>query len=518
MIVLLDENEVAREKAQVGERLETVFTDQRAARNPQLWSAVSLRAAKVVRDVENRHAAKALIAWGDTSSGFAAHLDDSQVEALKSDPRVAAVFPDAIGYPAATDPAPWLNRPGFGPGYSFTYGWNLYAIGAINYFTDATPALNSPSYRTTGGYPVKAYVIDSGIQPHADLNFNWQVDHISFDAHANVDGLCNPDSNGVCQTTPTYSYLSTCDSHATHVAGIIGGIRQTGTPAGVEGVAPGASVVSVRVINYCQHRIEDQTGPNPKPSWEFPGLTYLSTVLSAIDWVKAKSAAAGGSSLRTGAVANMSILWDQGALTSTARTGLQTAITQAVNAGVFFAFAGGNSNQSACDLWPAKLGSSIAGAMTVGAMNNSGLPMRGIPGEPGKIASYGPCVEIWAPGQSVQSTGAYAGTVRGITYPVAPGAWWPGMPSNPSSTNVGAGQNYYYPITGSSMAAPHVAGAALLVLKKFQQAGQPLPSPAALEAYINTPTRLKAMGNYGGNPAPSGGPTWPVNMLQVNSY
>lgn len=369
-------------------------------------------------------------------------------------------------------------------------------------FTDATPALNSPSYRTTGGYPVKAYVIDSGIQPHADLNFNWQVDHISFDAHANVDGVCNPDSNGVCQTTPTYSYLSTCESHATHVAGIIGAIRQTGTPAGVEGVAPGASVVSVRVINYCQHRIEDQTGPNPKPSWEFPGLTYLSTVLSAIDWVKAKSAAAGGSSLRTGAVANMRILWDQGALTSTARTGLQTAITQAVNAGVFFAFAGGNGNQSACDLWPAKLGSSIAGAMTVGAMNNSGLPMHGIPGEPGKIASYGPCVEIWAPGQSVQSTGAYAGTVRGITYPVAPGAWWPGMPSNPSSTNVGAGQDYCYPISGSSMAAPHVAGAALLVLKKSQQAGQPLPSPAALEACINTPARLKAMGNYGGNPAP----------------
>lgn len=76
----------------------------------------------------------------------------------------------------------------------------------------------------------------------------------------------------------------------------------------------------------------------------------------------------------------------------------------------------------------------------------------------------------------------------------------------------------FHPASTRDSLAVHVAGAAPPALKKLQQASQPLPSPSALDVYyINTPTRLKSMGNYGGNPAPSGGPTWPVNMLQVNS-
>ncbi len=514
MIVLFKDGSVARQTVRIGDRLETLFTDQRVAANPRIWEAVSLKAALLVRNLENRYAARAHIVFDGVSGGFAANLDVSQVAALRQDRDVAEVVPDAVGVPAAADSSPWLNRPGFGPGYNFTYGWNLYAIGAINYVSDAEPAKNNPSYRTNDGYPVKAYIIDAGIQPHADLNFNWQVDHISFDAHSNVGGACNPDKLGNC-TDPTYSYQPVCSSHGTHVAGIVGATRQSGAPVGVEGVAPGVQLVSVRVNNYCY-----------TTSNTYPGLTYLSSVLAAIQWVADQSVAAAGSATRTGAVANISILWNQvdpahtNYITAYAAGALRDKIKDAVETkGVFFSFAAGNSNEPACNLLPGALGRDIGGAMAVGALGNGGLPMRDVPLESGKIATYGPCVELWAPGQSVQSTGAFPGTVLGQIYPPESDAWGPGVPYSPSSSNLYPGQAYYMAQSGSSMAAPHVAGAALLVLKKFSLAGQPLPGPVALEAYIQVPSRLKGMSpSYGGNPVPPGGSSWPVNMLQVNAY
>ncbi|MBX7228893.1 MAG: hypothetical protein K1X48_04720 [Burkholderiaceae bacterium] len=187
MMVILSPEAVARQAIGPNDRLDNIFPDQRVQERPRAWSAVSLQTALLVRDIENRIGAKALVTFGNLTHGFGAELTASQVAALRADRRVQDIFADPLGEPAA-NPPDWYNLPMFGPGYLYTNGYNLYAIDAIS----GTPGWNvpatTPSYRTQGGYPVKAYVIDSGIQPHFDLNYNWQVDHISFDCHKNVGG------------------------------------------------------------------------------------------------------------------------------------------------------------------------------------------------------------------------------------------------------------------------------------------------------------------------------------------
>ncbi len=458
MIVMLKSSAVDKQFVAPNVRIDNVFLDQRVAANSEAWASVSLKTAALVHDLESSHQLKARGVFGALTHGFGASLTDTQISRLKSDPRIESVFSDAVGRPAGT-PSLWSNNPVV-PTQNWTFGWNLYAIGANA----------NPNYRTQENYPIKAYVIDAGIQPHTDLKFDWQTDHISFDMHGN---------------TPQYSPV--CDSHGTHVAGIIGA-NWTASPWGVEGVAPGISLKSVRVINYC------------KPFGT--GLTYLSDVLSAINWVSSQVGPYNSAvTRRLGAIANMSIVWDGVNPASSlyinpaAQTALRDTIARATQNGVFFSFAAGNSNEPACNIYPAALAKNINGAMAVGAIADTGLAMSY--GE--TIATYGPCVEIWAPGQSVQSTGADPMTGNGNP---APDAW-----GYIAGTN-----NYYQAMTGSSMAAPHVAGAAALVARLYQQNGRALPYPAEIEAMLKNPLKTRQLGSYGPPPY-----TGTINLLRIDN-
>lgn len=509
-MVLLAPRAVARQVTARGDTAEALFGG-RAKENPQIWSAIPVQTAALVRALEDEVGGEALVAFGGRVHGFAAELTAAQVEALRADPRVEAVFPDPKGETAGSVPD-WYNLPGFGPGYTYTNGYNLYAIDAIQ-GAGKPPA--TPLYRTDGGYPVRAYVIDSGVQMHDDLNFAWK-DQIRFDCHENIGG------NGcVAGEEPVYGYHDPCDSHATHVAGIVGARRQ-GTPLGVEGVAPGASIVSVKVINYCVAQTGSQT---------YPGIAYLSGVVAAIQWIEAqipadpyKLAVDSKGRRRLTAVANMSILWNNvdpsspHYIPAAGQAALSSAVAAAVDKGVFFSFAAGNNNYDACSIHPAKIGAQVKGAMTVGALANSGVPMRDVPGDPGKRAAYGPCVEIWAPGQSVQSTGTFPGVApengipENVPYPV----WGPWVPVPATTSNLYPGQSYYLEMSGSSMAAPHVAGAALLLAKR--RGANNLPSPAEIEEMLlaKTKTLPAPKDKYGGYPqmiAPL-----PVKILTVDQF
>jgi subtilisin family serine protease len=188
--------------------------------------------------------------------------------------------------------------------------------------------------------------------------------------------------------------------HGTHVAGTIGALDNG---IGVVGVAPGVRIWSVKVL-------KDN------------GSGWISNIIGGIDWVATQNIK----------VANMSL----GGGNSDA---LCAAVVASVGDGVTYAVAAGNSNTDAAGSSPANCAPWMDGILTVSALAD----FDGDSGHQGistcradqddtlaDFSNYGTIVDIAAPGVCIRST-------------------W-----NDSGYNT---------ISGTSMAAPHVAGAAALL-------------------------------------------------------
>jgi subtilisin family serine protease len=172
-----------------------------------------------------------------------------------------------------------------------------------------------------------------------------------------------------------------CHGHGTHVAGTVAGDSY--------GFATKATIVPVRVLD-CQ------------------GGGTSSGVISGINWM-IKNHVPGQP-----AVANLSLGGGYDAA-------LNDAVERAVAAGITVVVAAGNESTDACSKSPA----SAPSAITVGSTTSTDTRSS--------FSNVGACVDIFAPGSSIVSTGILG----------------------PTSTTL---------MSGTSMAAPHVAGVAALVV------------------------------------------------------
>ncbi len=161
-------------------------------------------------------------------------------------------------------------------------------------------------------------------------------------------------------------------------------------------------------------------------------------VIAGIDWVAQNAVKP--------AVANMS-------LGGGASTAVDNAVRNAISAGVTFAVAAGNDSANACSTSPAR----TAEAITVGATTSSDARAS--------YSNYGSCLDIFAPGSSIKSD-------------------WIG---SSTATNT---------ISGTSMATPHVTGAAALYLATHTTA-----SPATVRnALVAAATTGKVTNAGSGSP------------------
>lgn len=268
---------------------------------------------------------------------------------------------------------------------------------------------------------ISEQAVPTGIQrifaddnPHISIDGvdDWRVDVDVAVIDTGVD-FQHPDLNvvGGVNCSGGSPFNKTCKAggdddhyHGTHVAGTIAAI-DNGT--GVVGVAPGARIWSVKVCNS-------------------NGSCYSSWIIAGIDWVTKNAG--------TIKVANMSL---GGSGFNQAE---YDAIQKAVNGGVAFAVAAGNSNDDASKYSPAAFNN----VLTVSALAD----FDGAPGGLGSptcrtdeddtlanFSNWGSAIDIAAPGVCISST-----------YPLEKGG--------------------YGTISGTSMASPHAAGALALLASR----------------------------------------------------
>jgi subtilisin family serine protease len=193
-----------------------------------------------------------------------------------------------------------------------------------------------------------------------------------------------------------------------------------------------------------------------------------SGVIAGVDWVAANHVKP--------AVANMS-------LGGGASSALDAAVANAVSRGVTFVVAAGNSNANACNYSPAR----AASAITVGATTNTDARAS--------YSNFGSCLDIFAPGSSITS------------------AWWT---SNTATST----------ISGTSMASPHVAGVAALIVEGTGSSMTPAQVTDAIIAAASTgkvtsagtgsPNRLLFSDGSGSGGGGGGGD--PVNQAPTASF
>lgn len=290
---------------------------------------------------------------------------------------------------------------------------------------------------STGSSSIVVAVIDTGILPtHPDIigspNLIAGFDMISDPGMANDGGGRDNDptdpGDAVAANECGPGSPAQPDSwHGTHVAGTVG-VGKTNNGVGVAGVNWNVSLQAVRVLGKCGGTIADiNDGIRWAAGFSVPGVPTNPTPARVINM-----------SLGAGPGLNCSV-----------SPSTQAAINDAVGSGAAVVVSAGNSAADASDFLPA----SCDNVITVAASDYRGHLVT-------RYSNFGATVEIMAPGGDVLRDDDGDGNNDGVLSMV---------------------QGGYTRYNGTSMAAPHVAGVAALVL-----AQDPTLTPVQLLAQLQT--------------------------------
>jgi subtilisin len=299
----------------------------------------------------------------------------------------------------------------------------------------------------TGVERIGAYVAGAGVHP-ASASAVAVLDTGIDLGHPDLAARAGTD----CIQPGTTPEDDAADSHGTHVAGVIGA-RNNG--AGLVGVAPGTELYAVKVLNAA-------------------GDGYVHEIVCGLEWVTANAKQFG---IR---VANMSFSRE------IQDAALHLAVQRSVASGVVYVAAAGNFDGNGIDL---AIPAGYPEVLTVTAMADT----DGAPGGRGPEC-YGHADDTAATFSSVvkrEQDGAHVIAAPGVCI---------------TSTARGGGQGT---VSGTSFAAPHVAGVAALCMG---DPGRPGPCADMTPAEVVQQVRADAVARatpqtgFAGDPfAPVGG-------------
>jgi serine protease len=278
-------------------------------------------------------------------------------------------------------------------------------------FVSGTGGINiQKAWDLSQGYGQRVAVLDTGVRPHADLvgNLLPGYDLITDSSRAGDGGgrdsdASDPGDNVSAGTCGFFEPAEVSSWHGTHVAGTIAAVGNNAL--GVSGVAPKAKIVPVRVLGKCGGTTSD--------------------VADGIVWAVGGTVGSLPKNANPALILNLS-LGGQHSCGST----YQDAINYARGLGALIVVAAGNDSEDVSNHAP----SNCNGVMAVAATTRAG-------GRAG-YSNFGSGVDIAAPG----------GDADNLVWSLS------NMGTAGPTTDALAG------MMGTSMAAPHVAGVAALMM------------------------------------------------------